>query len=328
MALYRFSDGSIGYNGAPSLTGVNLTLEQGGLYAFTGPNGSGKTALLHTLAFLHPLLAGRLEFRGQPVREAEIATLRMAVGVLVQDPYLFRGRVEQDVALGLAWSGLGSLEKNRKVAAALERVGLTPLAKRSVRELSGGEARRVALARALVAEPSVILLDEPTANLDSESRQQIEETVARLLAEGETTVVAATHDRGWLLRLQAHTWRVAQGSVTAQSWENVFHGRVEAERFEAEGFTLAVSGLEAGADWVEVSPWEIILSRGPVASSARNQLEGVVAEVAIDGEAVRVTLDCGERVIAQVTRASWENMGLEIGSRAVASFKASAVRAL
>lgn len=194
-----------------------LTIWPGCLYTLTGPNGSGKSTLLDLLAFLTKPECGAVVFGGQRVTwtRGELSFLRKRVTLVHQHPYLFCGTVLGNVAFGLRARRIAAVTLRRSVADALATVGLAGFECRNVRQLSGGEARRVALARALVLQPDILLLDEPLANVDEESTRVIEGLIASMVAQG-TTVVMATHDLVQAGRMEGETIRLLDGKVQGQ----------------------------------------------------------------------------------------------------------------
>jgi tungstate transport system ATP-binding protein len=191
-----------------------LDLPEGGIHALCGPNGSGKSTLLSLLAFLDRPAEGRLRFAGEAVpRDGEApAALRRQVTLLHQSPWLFGGSVEGNVAWGLALRGVAPRARRERAAAALEAVGLAGFGRRDAKGLSGGEAQRVAMARAVVLEPRVLLLDEPFSGLDRAAAEAVEALVAAMPASG-TTVVLATHDTGLPARLGGTVTRLSGGRI-------------------------------------------------------------------------------------------------------------------
>lgn len=198
--LYELSDIQQIYGVRVALDLPYLDIEQGEVVALTGPNGSGKSTLLRMLAFLEKPARGTLVYNGQPgyypIND---------VTLLLQEPYLFKTSVYKNVAFGLKMRGDTAGLQDR-VYGALKDVGFEPLdvASRRWYELSGGEKQRVALAARLILKPTVLLLDEPTSNLDAQSTVIIHDAVIRAYREG-TTVVAASHDRAWLRTLNARS---------------------------------------------------------------------------------------------------------------------------
>lgn len=169
-----------------------LDVRQGEVLALVGPSGAGKSTLLRLLNFLEPPTSGRLSYRGRAVNNGTVPlTLRREVTTVFQRPVLLGGDVYANVAFGLQ---LRRQSANGRVGDILSRVGLGDLARAPARRLSGGEMQRVALARALVIEPTVLLLDEPTANLDPYNIGMIEDIVRQHNRERGTTVVLVTHN--------------------------------------------------------------------------------------------------------------------------------------
>jgi tungstate transport system ATP-binding protein len=171
-----------------------LEVRAGEVLALVGPSGVGKSTLLRLLNFLEPPSAGTIWFQGVPIQPASTVPLelRRQVTMVFQRPMLLSTSVLNNVTYGLQIRKLGQA---RSVAsAALEQVGLAHLAKKPARILSGGEMQRVALARAMVLAPRVLLLDEPTANLDPYNVQLIEQIIAALHQQHATTTVLVTHN--------------------------------------------------------------------------------------------------------------------------------------
>lgn len=191
-----------------------LVIQPGRLYILAGPNGSGKSTLLHLLAFLVKPDQGDLSFAGERVRwrKDELARLRKKVTLLHQFPYLFTGTVFGNVAFGLKVRGITGAELRRPVSGALAMVGLAGFEKREVGQLSGGEIRRIAMARAIALEPEVLLLDEPLAHVDRESAELLERLIASLSARG-TTIIMSTHDPHQGSRLESETIRLQDGRL-------------------------------------------------------------------------------------------------------------------
>ena len=183
------------YGSTTVLNIEDLTILEGRLYTLFGANGAGKSTLLNILAFLLPPTAGEIYYDGRRVdwSRGSLEEKRKKVTLLHQSPYLFGGTVFANVAFGLKARGIPKEEQQRLVEKALDVVGLREFGERKARELSGGEAQRVAMARALVLSPEVFLLDEPLANIDRETAGLLEDVIASLPSLG-TTVVMTTHD--------------------------------------------------------------------------------------------------------------------------------------
>jgi len=193
--MYRLQSIRKCYGSNVALDIEELTIVRGRLYTLTGANGAGKSTLLSLLAFLAPPTSGEIFYAGKRVdwNHGSVEGYRRKVTLLHQSPYLFGGSVHDNVAFGLKVRGIGGEERRWRIDEALEAVGLQGFRDRMSRELSGGEAQRVAMARALALNPEVLLLDEPLANIDRETSGLLETVIASLPAQG-TTVVMTTHD--------------------------------------------------------------------------------------------------------------------------------------
>lgn len=179
------------------LEDANLEVEKGEFFTVIGPNGAGKTTLLRLIDLLDSPTSGKIIFDGidtTKCSESEKIYLRRRMAIVFQNPTLFNATVFQNVAYGLKIRGVDKSTIREKVTKVLELVGLTDLWNRQAITLSGGEAQRVALARALVVEPEILLLDEPTANLDPRNTAIIEKAILNVNKGKKTTVVMATHN--------------------------------------------------------------------------------------------------------------------------------------
>jgi len=192
--VYQLENLGKSYGQRRVLDSVSLEVRQGEILGLVGPSGAGKSTLLRLLDFLEAPTEGRLAFEGQWLARPEAAPLaiRRRVAMVFQRPMLLSTTVYDNVAYGLEVRG--ERDGRRRVEQAMEQVGLLPLARARVHTLSGGELQRVALARALVVEPAVLLLDEPTANLDPAHVALIESVVRQANRVRGTTVVIVTHN--------------------------------------------------------------------------------------------------------------------------------------
>ena len=172
----------------------NLAIKRGEILAVVGPNGAGKSTLLLTLARLLKPETGEISFNGHPAQKESDTVYRRRIALVMQDPLLFDRSVYANVASGLEFRGVEKKEIQRIVPLWLERLGVAHLTERRAKKLSGGEAQRVSLARALVLEPALLLLDEPFSALDPPTRAKILEDLGELLQELETTTLFVTHD--------------------------------------------------------------------------------------------------------------------------------------
>jgi tungstate transport system ATP-binding protein len=191
--------------GRAVLAGIDLTLNGEGITVLLGPNGSGKTMLMRLVAGLLAPDAGRIDWGGAPAPIESVA-------MVFQSPMLIRASVAVNVELGLQSLGLGRAERSQRVATVLERVGLAHRRADSARLLSGGEIQRLALARAWATHPRLLLLDEPTANLDPTATEQVERIVREIRTEG-TKVFLSTHNLAQATRVADDIVFIAGGRI-------------------------------------------------------------------------------------------------------------------
>jgi len=200
------------YGSSQILKEVDLQMFEGEVMALIGPTGSGKTTLLRLIDLLEEPSSGAILLEGRDVArlpERELLKLRRRMAMVFQKPVMFKASVKDNVSYGLKVRGIKAPEK---VDLVLEAVGLQSYAHRDATTLSGGEMQRIALARALIVEPEVLLLDEPTANLDPGSAASVEELISGL----QTTVIMATHNMNQCLRLSDRVAVLLEGRLAAQ----------------------------------------------------------------------------------------------------------------
>lgn len=343
--------------GARTVVDVDeLTIPAGETLALVGPSGSGKSTLLRLLGLLEAPDAGRIFVGGREVTTKE-RDVRLEMAAAFQRPYLMRGSVGANIEYGLRLRGVGRAERHRRVAAVLERVGLAGRAGESALRLSGGESQRVSLARALVLEPRVLLLDEPLASVEPTLRDRLSGEFAEILRSSATTTLYVTHDLTEAAVIADNLavmrdGRIAQAGETPDvmglprnEWVASFFGMeaplrghvVSVEEGLATiacgGATVVATaqGLSAGEPvLVAVRPEDVLLFADAVQlppSSARNIMCGTVSDVRSAGMTYRISVDVGGTHIASVVSAlSRKELDLRPGSRVTVVFKASAVR--
>ncbi|MFC7220429.1 energy-coupling factor ABC transporter ATP-binding protein [Streptomyces polyrhachis] len=200
-------------DGHQALYGVDFTVERGQRVALLGPNGAGKTTLVLHLNGILGGGAGTVRVAGLPVEKRNFAQIRRRVGIVFQDPddQLFMPTVREDVAFGPAAAGLRGAELAARVSEALERVGMAQYAQRPPHHLSFGQRRRVAVATVLAMEPEILVLDEPSSNLDPASRREL----ADILRSLDVTVLMVTHDLPYALELCPRALILSDGVIAA-----------------------------------------------------------------------------------------------------------------
>ena len=332
---------------------ASLTAGAREVVAVLGPNGAGKSTLLRALAGLEPLRSGRISLDGRvlddPAEGTWVAPERRGVGVVFQDHLLFPHLTALDnVAFGLRARGAGRAAARAAAQDELSAVGLADVAHLRPRQLSGGQAQRVAVARALATRPGLLLLDEPLAALDASTRLRVRgDLQRRVRAYGGATVVV-THDPLDALVLAdrlvvVEGGRVVQEGRTADVARhprtpyvahlvglNLWRGRAAADGGVTVGAGLhlvAAEPADPGEVLVAVPPSAVALYPSRPEGSPRNAWPCTVSSVEVQGSLVRVALDGPVAVLADVTPAATADLALAPGRPVWAVVKANEVRA-
>ncbi|MDI6894666.1 MAG: ABC transporter ATP-binding protein [Bacillota bacterium] len=213
MAVLEASGLEVCKGGRRVLAIEHLAVAEGEVLGVVGPNGAGKTTLLMVMAGLEPGFRGRLAVRGSPLDPRRLLAHRRSLGVVFQDPQVLDATALANVMAPLRYRGVPPAEARRRAYLWLERVGIGHLARRPARVLSGGERQRLALARALVTEPRILLLDEPFSSLDAPTRALLIADLRRLLAELRITAVMVSHDFTEMLLLARRVAMMIGGEV-------------------------------------------------------------------------------------------------------------------
>jgi len=212
-ALVEVRDLVVVRGARPVLTIDHLAIADRETLALVGPNGAGKSTLLLALASLVRLARGQVWFRGSPVGSGDELAYRRHIGLVLPDPLLLNTSVFANVAAGLRFRGVSSADSGARVMDWLGRLGVGHLSRRPAREISSGEAQRVSLARALVLEPDLLLLDEPFASVDAATRATLLDDFERLLRETHVACVIVTHDLDEAVRLGDRMAVVVEGQL-------------------------------------------------------------------------------------------------------------------
>jgi molybdate transport system ATP-binding protein len=334
---------------------VSLQVADGETVALLGRNGAGKTTAIEAIAGIAELVEGRIELDGE--RIDDIPAERRGVGVAFQDAMLFpKLSVLENVAFPLRARGADKGEARSKASAALRELAADVDPEAMPPTLSGGEGQRVALARALVAEPRLLLLDEPFASVDAAAKPALRALLRRTLAAFRGPRVLVTHDPVEAMTLADRLILLEDGRVTQTGTPtevrnrpatryaaelvgtNLFTGVLEPESSGA-GILRTDDGGELTVAWPDpaprrriadvratLSPAEISLHAERPEGSARNVFRGPIEEIADTGGRARIRLATRPALVAELTTGSVERLGLTTGSEVWASCKAVEIR--
>lgn len=351
-------DFRLGYSqGGEVRASFRFSLDPPGVLVLYGPSGAGKTTILRSVAGLERRAEGKIRFRDEIWMDAErklwLPPQRRKIGYVDQHDTLFPHlNVADNVGFGLR--RLARDERRRQTRESMERCGILPLEKRLPSTLSGGERRRVALARALARRPQLLLLDEPFAGLDPRGRAELVRLVREMVSERSLPALFVTHEEREAVLLGRDLAVVGSGRVmqtgplaevlarpvdqeagSILGVETAIPGRTHSVRdglieVEVAGGTLwAVAGEEPPQDrvYAMVRAEDVILSAEgagfPV--SVRNRLHGRVIGLEAEGQVLRVTLDCGFPLVARITRGAGQELGLSVGQPLYCWIKAHSI---
>lgn len=332
------------------LENINLSLEKGKTLGIIGPTGSGKTTLLRIIDLLDNPSSGKIFFNGQEISKSEKEKMkkRRNIGMVFQKPIFFKGTVLDNIYYGLKIRGLNEDSYQEKVKDLLNSLGMSGYEQRDASTLSGGETQRMALVRALITDPDLLLLDEPTANLDPISTEKIENLIEKLQSETKITIILATHNliQGQHLSdeiaiLNKKIYQIGKPEEVFRQPKNKFVADFVGVKNVKRGNSLKVednltlidtgnisvysSSPVEGDVYMSIRPEDITLSLLKVETSALNEFKGEIKEISDSGGILNLKIDVGEIFSVYMTRKSFSDMNLSIGSPVWIQFKASAV---
>ena len=331
---------------------VNLQIHEGEILALLGPNGSGKSTILKILAFIENPTSGEVIFQSNEVNYKNTEKERIQSTLVFQKTTVFSTSVYNNIAYGLKVRKVPQSTRDEEIKRALKLVKLEGFEKRNAKKLSGGEQQRVAIARALVLKTKLLLLDEPTANLDPKNAGILEEVIDRVNRENKVTIVMATHnmfqaktfphrialmDEGKISEVGAPAEVFSKLSRNLASFAAIDNTFVGEAKITSKGTTIVnlgnnvqveVADQKEGKVSIFVNPQDIILCQQAVKSSARNVLEGKIAEIIDLDSLVKLKVDVGKVFLVQITKRSFNELALNIGADVCIVFKASSVQIL
>jgi len=352
MAFAELKDVTKTYGDKIVVDAVNLQIREGEILALLGPNGSGKSTTLKILAFIENPTNGEVLFQNEKVNFKNTEKERIQSTLVFQKTTVFGTSVYNNIAYGLKIRKLPKETRDREVKKALEIVKLEGFEKRNARKLSGGEQQRVAIARALVLKTKLLLLDEPTANLDPKNVGIIEEVIDTVNRENKTTIVMATHnmfqakklphrialmDEGKIIEVGAPAevfGKLSKNLARFAAVDNTFTGTAKAtasgtSRVDVgNGVNIEITTQRKGTTAVFVNPQDIILSKTAIESSARNVFKGKITEITDLDSLVKLKVNVGRPFTVQITKRSFNEMELCLKAEVFITFKASSVQVL
>ena len=328
-----------------SIINMNLEIKKGEYFVILGPTGAGKTLLLETIAGFYYPDNGKIMIDNNNI--TFLSPEKRNIGFVYQEYMLFpHYTVFENIAYGLRIRGIKNVEEQVEKMADL--VNIKHLLYRYPKTLSGGEKQRIAIARALIIKPSILLMDEPLSALDALTQKNLRDELKRIHSETGVTTIHVTHDQEEALILGDRIGIMDKGKIVQTGTpekifrkpstefvanfvgvENLFTGKAEIKKgiteIKIKNVVLYSIVRKSGKVNVSVRPEDIIISKEKMKSSARNVLSGNVVEVKDKGAIIQLKIDCGLPFVAVITRQSFLDLSINIGSKIYLYFKAGNV---
>jgi molybdopterin-binding protein len=330
------------------LKDITLNIEEGEYFIILGPTGAGKTVLLESIAGLYPIKSGEVWLRGKEMTGVEPENRR--VSIVYQDHVLFPHlTVKENILFGLKMHKMKAAEMSPRLEWVSELLGISHLLHRRPDTLSGGEKQKVALGRAIVTRPELLLIDEPLSALDPETREGVQQELRQLHQALEVTILHVTHDFEEAIALGDRIAVIGEGRLMQVGTpeeifrhpssefvarfamtRNIFHGKAARKAngdsvFRINGTEFIIATDTEGTYHASVRPEDILISAEPIRSSARNCFPGTITQVLDKGSTLYVTVSIPPQLSCLVTRRSFEEMELHEGKKVYLTFKASSV---
>ena len=331
-----------------SLVDISFSVNKGEILVILGDNGAGKTKLLETIAGFLPIKSGKIEIFGRDI--THLSTSKRGIGFIFQNLALFpHMSVKKNIMYGLKYSNVK--DKNRLFKEIVETFGIKKFLDRFPQTLSGGEKQKVALARTLITDPQVILLDEPTSALSIKEKERIDVEIKSVLKELKKPAIFVTHNESEAFLLGDRIAVMEKGKIIQigksenifyhpsseniarfLGTTNVFNGTVL--RKENGSIALNVNGkeiialgksIEGDEVMVFIRPEDVVLMEKPCETSARNLFQGKVVSILKKGPLIEVRIDVGFEIVSFITKGSLEKFDISTGKKMHVEFKATAV---
>lgn len=349
------------YSGREVLRVDEISVLEGEMLVILGQTGTGKSTLLRVMNLLESPEKGVIRWKGEdlPANRAGLE-IRRRIAMAFQDPLLFSGNVFDNVAYGLRLRHTSAPEIRQRVEKILDLFKIRHLEDRKSDQISGGEAQRVALARALVVEPDLLLLDEPLASLDPVIKEELAKDLIAILRSLKVACVYVTHSREEAFMVADRVAIIEEGKIAQTgTLEDVFYrpNTVSVAGFVGmdniiggdvveqdkglgvvnidHGHVEVVTEHQVGDKlFVCIRPEDIVIETVDSEphpghkASARNHLRGKVINIDTLGAVAKVTVDCGSKLVATVTKRSLDDLGIHKGDEVIASFKATSVHVI
>jgi tungstate transport system ATP-binding protein len=332
----------------------HIYLKEGEIVSLIGANGAGKTTLLLTLSTLLKLDRGNLYFMGMHIGdEIKERDYRKNISLLFQENLFLDTTVFENVAIGLRFRKCPEKIIEEKVKDMLKLINIYHLKDRNAKTLSGGEAKRVCIARALVIEPKILFLDEPFTNLDTPSKEEIIKDTGKIIKNKGISSIIVTHDKYEALSLSDRIIVMEKGKIIQEGTkeevlhqpknnfvacffgvENILKGKVIEQKdgellVDVCGNIIEVTGnfKKGTLVYLFIRPENVFLYKDEkhIKTSVRNHFRGKIVEINNFGYYYRITIDCKFTIVSYITKSSFTELSLNINDEVIIGFKATSI---
>jgi molybdate/tungstate transport system ATP-binding protein len=330
------------------LKDITLSIQESEYFVILGPTGAGKTVLLESIAGLYPIKSGEIWLRGKEFTRIEPEKRR--ISIVYQDHVLFPHlSVKDNILFGLRMNKATTDEQKNRINWVAELLGISNLLHRRPDTLSGGEKQKVALGRAIVTRPELLLVDEPLSALDPETRERVQHELLQLHRALGITTLHVTHDFEEAISLGNRIAVIGEGRLMQVGTpeeifrhpnsefvarfamtRNIFLGKAEKASngdtiFKVDGAEFIIATEKSGTHHASIRPEDILISSEPIRSSARNCFPGTITRIIDKGSTLYVTVNIPPELSCLITRHSFEELALHEGNKVFLTFKASAI---
>lgn len=326
LDAYQLSNIKFSYAEKLALSIPELTIQASKITALIGPNGCGKSTLLGLLAFLHKNQQGQINFFSQPVSSQNNFCFIKRISYVPQIPYLLRGTVLDNLNLTLKFHNIYN-NRSTQIYSVLEQFKISHLSQQQANTLSAGELQKVALTRAIITNPDVLLMDEPFSYLDPGSEQILEQFIHYFVKENNKTLMFSSHNRLQGLSIADNIISLVNGKSVNTPLINLFHGSIKNQLFDTGKIKIMLKDIEQNYRHVSIDPQEIVLSREPLISSMRNQYQGQVTAIVNEMGKIRITLLARELFHVFITPQAFNELDISLGESLWVNFKSHSVLA-
>jgi tungstate transport system ATP-binding protein len=322
---YQLKDIQYSYGKKLALSLPDLNIQARKTTAVIGSNGCGKSTLLNLLAFLEKNQQGQLKCFSEVINKQSVYSFRKRISLLPQKPYMLRGSVMHNLNLTLKFHNIKKSDRLDLIHSTLATLNITELLYQQAKTLSGGELQKVALARAIITNPDILLMDEPFSYLDDSSEQTLERFIKCYVKGSNKTLIFSTHNRLQGMAIADEVISLVRGESVNTPLINVFHGHCIKQLFDTGKIQILLPDEDKIYQHISIDPTEIVLSKQQIESSMRNQFQGKVLAISDEANKIRITILAGELFQVLITYQALKDLNVSLADKLWVNFKSNAI---